>query len=356
MEKLVELIVDKYDGSLKAEHGTGRNMAPFVEREWGEKATELMWRIKELADPTACSARACILNRDPGCTCENLKTTPQIEEEVDHLRRVRLLRAGLPEPRPDDDAAPADRPAPRDGAPAGGLAGAARRCSASTSTTRSRPAPPTAPARSPARSGSTPASSSRSCARAQHAEREERVALRLAKRWAPVERAARAGLRAGDAPAGSASAAMRGASRAARAGGQRASSCPSGRRHAAARRRRAAGDRAARARRPSTCPRASTGSSAARATAPAARAPSLPEALVAVSRAPACRSGSRPTSPGHCCATPWTLEGLRGAARGGWPTTRSTRCWRWSDGGALPVVIDATSCTHGLGASRPTRC
>ena len=51
MEELVELVVDKYDGSLKAEHGTGVNMAPFVEREWGAKATELMWRIKRLADP-----------------------------------------------------------------------------------------------------------------------------------------------------------------------------------------------------------------------------------------------------------------------------------------------------------------
>ena len=51
MAKLVELIVGKYDGSLKAEHGTGINMAPYVEREWGEKATELMWRVKQLADP-----------------------------------------------------------------------------------------------------------------------------------------------------------------------------------------------------------------------------------------------------------------------------------------------------------------
>ena len=51
MEELVELVVDKYDGSLKAEHGTGVNMAPYVEREWGAKATELMWRVKQLADP-----------------------------------------------------------------------------------------------------------------------------------------------------------------------------------------------------------------------------------------------------------------------------------------------------------------
>ena len=43
-------ILDKYDGSLKAEHGTGINMSPYVEREWGARATELMWRVKALAD------------------------------------------------------------------------------------------------------------------------------------------------------------------------------------------------------------------------------------------------------------------------------------------------------------------
>ena len=51
MESLVELILDRYDGSLKAEHGTGVNMAPYVEREWGEKATALMWRVKRARRP-----------------------------------------------------------------------------------------------------------------------------------------------------------------------------------------------------------------------------------------------------------------------------------------------------------------
>jgi D-lactate dehydrogenase len=59
MGKLVDLVIDKYDGSLKAEHGTGINMAPYVEREWGTKATEMMWRIKVLAAPTGCSTRVC---------------------------------------------------------------------------------------------------------------------------------------------------------------------------------------------------------------------------------------------------------------------------------------------------------
>ncbi len=80
MAGLVELIVDKYDGSLKAEHGTGLNMAPYVEREWGAKATELMWRVKRLADPDGVLAPGVLLNRDPGVHLRNLKTTPEIEE------------------------------------------------------------------------------------------------------------------------------------------------------------------------------------------------------------------------------------------------------------------------------------
>ena len=82
MEKLVAVIVDTYDGSLKAEHGTGVNMAPFVEREWGAAATELMWRIKALADPDGVLGPGIVLNRDPGCHLENLKTTPEIEESA----------------------------------------------------------------------------------------------------------------------------------------------------------------------------------------------------------------------------------------------------------------------------------
>ena len=48
MDEVAELVVGKYDGSLKAEHGTGRNMAPFVEMEWGSDAYALMQRIKAL--------------------------------------------------------------------------------------------------------------------------------------------------------------------------------------------------------------------------------------------------------------------------------------------------------------------
>src|SRR3954447_9759022 len=80
MDELVDLIVDKYDGSLKAEHGTGLNMAPFLEREWGSKAVELMWRVKQLADPDGILGPGVILNRDPGVHLRNLKTQPPIED------------------------------------------------------------------------------------------------------------------------------------------------------------------------------------------------------------------------------------------------------------------------------------
>ena len=45
MQDLCETVALKYGGSLKAEHGTGRNVAPFVEMEWGTKAYELMWEV-----------------------------------------------------------------------------------------------------------------------------------------------------------------------------------------------------------------------------------------------------------------------------------------------------------------------
>ncbi len=79
MTELVELIVQKHDGSLKAEHGTGLNMAPFVAAEWGEKATAIMWRIKKLADPHGILAPNVILTRNQNIHLENLKSVPQIE-------------------------------------------------------------------------------------------------------------------------------------------------------------------------------------------------------------------------------------------------------------------------------------
>ena len=51
MDELAEVVAVKYNGSLKGEHGTGRNIAPFVEAEWGEEIYQVMRDIKALFDP-----------------------------------------------------------------------------------------------------------------------------------------------------------------------------------------------------------------------------------------------------------------------------------------------------------------
>lgn len=83
MEALAELVVGKYDGSLKAEHGTGRNMAPFVEREWGAQAFALMRRIKSLLDPQNLLNPGVLLNDDPRVHLKNLKPLPRVSPLVD---------------------------------------------------------------------------------------------------------------------------------------------------------------------------------------------------------------------------------------------------------------------------------
>ena len=82
MEEMTTLIVNKYDGSLKAEHGTGRNIAPFLAKEWGPKATPLMWRIKKLFDPRGLLAPGVMLNKDPLGHVKNTHTLPEVEHVV----------------------------------------------------------------------------------------------------------------------------------------------------------------------------------------------------------------------------------------------------------------------------------
>ncbi len=83
MDDIVRLVVDRYDGSLKAEHGTGRNMAPFVEYEWGKQAYGLMQRVKALFDPKGILNPGVILNTDPMAHISNLKPIPSTRQIVD---------------------------------------------------------------------------------------------------------------------------------------------------------------------------------------------------------------------------------------------------------------------------------
>src|SRR5580692_5666121 len=96
MADLVTLVIDKYDGSLKAEHGTGINMAPFVRHEWGDKATDMMWRIKQLADPHGILAPNVILTRDDDINLKHFKSAPPIEDLATHCIECGFCEAVCP--------------------------------------------------------------------------------------------------------------------------------------------------------------------------------------------------------------------------------------------------------------------
>ncbi len=83
MSEVSDLVIKKYDGSLKAEHGTGRNMAPFVELEWGKEAYQLMQAIKKIFDPLNILNPGVILNENQDIHLKNLKPIPAASELID---------------------------------------------------------------------------------------------------------------------------------------------------------------------------------------------------------------------------------------------------------------------------------
>jgi D-lactate dehydrogenase len=315
MSGLVELIVDKYDGSLKAEHGTGINMAPYVEREWGAAATELMWRVKKLADPDGVLSPGVVLNRDLGAHLRNLKTTPPIEESA-----TTCVECGFCEPV----------------CPSRNL----------TTTPRQRIVLRREMARQPAGSPVQKAlleefeyealdtcAADGSCQLAcpvgidtgqlvkemrkrLHSERAERAALATAKRWGTVEGASRAGLRLGPLT------------------------------------RRTERGRALPPPAPRTLPPTiHTGAAAVYVPSCTNRifGGSPVAALVEVSA----RAGLPVWIPedivGSCCGLPWSSKGF-GAAHAHKANEMVERLWLWSGAGALPVVVDAASCTSAVAA------
>ncbi|MFT6140526.1 MAG: D-lactate dehydrogenase [Psychromonas sp.] len=93
MDAVAELVAVKYQGSLKAEHGTGRNMAPYVELEWGKDGHALMQQIKALFDPTGILNPGVIINEDPQSHLKNLKPMPKADDLID-----RCIECGFCEP------------------------------------------------------------------------------------------------------------------------------------------------------------------------------------------------------------------------------------------------------------------
>ena len=93
MDDVAQLVAVEFGGSLKAEHGTGRNMAPFVELEWGSDAYQLMWQLKRLLDPQGILNPDVVLSEDPYIHLKHLKPMPAADEIVD-----KCIECGFCEP------------------------------------------------------------------------------------------------------------------------------------------------------------------------------------------------------------------------------------------------------------------
>ena len=93
MQDVTQLVAVEFGGALKAEHGTGRNMAPFVELEWGHEAYQLMWQIKRLLDPQGILNPDVVLSDDPDIHLKHLKPMPAADEIVD-----KCIECGFCEP------------------------------------------------------------------------------------------------------------------------------------------------------------------------------------------------------------------------------------------------------------------
>ncbi|MCW4457461.1 FAD-binding and (Fe-S)-binding domain-containing protein [Microbacterium sp. MPKO10] len=91
-DDLVALVLDQR-GSLKAEHGTGRIMAPFVRRQYGDELYGIMVELKNLIDPTGMLNPGVVLSDTSDSYMHHLKTAPTVESEVD-----RCVECGYCEP------------------------------------------------------------------------------------------------------------------------------------------------------------------------------------------------------------------------------------------------------------------
>jgi D-lactate dehydrogenase len=344
MGELVELIVERYDGSLKAEHGTGVNMAHYVKREWGPKATELMWRVKRLADPEGLLGPGIVLTEDAGAHLRNLKSAPRIEAEANQC-----IECGFCEPVcPSRDLTTTPRQRivlrremarQREGSPVlealldeyvyDGI----ETCAADGLCSVLCPV------------GIDTGKLVKSLRARRHGAGAERAALAVARRWASVERGTRAALRAGRALGDGPSAALSGIARS--AASQElipawSDAMPG----------------------PAVAPPWTAREGAAGVYFPAcvnrifgnprgsAARPSLPEALLTISARAGRPLWIPPDVAGRCCGMPWSSKGF-GEGHREMARATAAAVLDWTAGGELPLVVDASSCTLGLLAEVP---
>ncbi len=352
MDDVVELVVKRYDGALKAEHGTGRNMAPFVEAEWGRVAYGVMKRLKELADPTGLLNPGVLINPDPKAHLANLKPLPTVEEEVDKciecgycepqcpsreltltprqrivLRReiVRLQSSGA-----DDllreELEKAFTYQALDTCAVDGLCATACPVGIDTGQLTKR------------------------FRKAAHSAWSDRVARSVARRFALLETVLRAGLGAGHLVQAIAGAgAMKGLTRLVRAvfGGTFPEWSAEMPRPASAAWPVTRRDDAAAVYFPACLSRVLGPLPGERSET------SLMEALVAVSARAGKPVWIPPDVAGSCCGVPFSSKGYADAHEEA-VSRAIDRFWAWSDEGRLPIVVDTSPCTYGLLHARPS--
>ncbi|WP_234393414.1 FAD-binding and (Fe-S)-binding domain-containing protein [Francisella adeliensis] len=93
MKELTDVVAGKYNGSLKAEHGSGRNISPFAIVEWGEKCWDIMWQIKSLFDPKHILNPDVKITKDKNLHTKNLKELNNVDEQID-----KCMECGFCEP------------------------------------------------------------------------------------------------------------------------------------------------------------------------------------------------------------------------------------------------------------------
>lgn len=344
MDAVVELILQKYDGSLKAEHGTGRNMAPYLIAEWGSAAVTLMQRAKQALDPYGILNPGVILNDDPQAMTRYLKTIPSVGDSV----LDRCIECGFCEPVcPSRNLTTTPRQRivlqreiarqAENSAVAAELAeaydyDAVQTCAADGSCVIACPV------------GIDTGMAMKRLRHAEHSPRGERVAGWIAARWALVERVARwmvalgsmAARVVGNAP-------LRLVTRIGRRifGADLVPEWLPEMPHPA----------------PAKLPKTErAGATAVYFPACINRIfgtphgtkgrPTVVEAVV--------RLGERAGKPvwipsdviGTCCATVWQSKGYQ-SGNALMANRLVDNLWRWTDGGTLPVVIDASSCSYG---------
>ncbi|MET8973732.1 FAD-binding and (Fe-S)-binding domain-containing protein [Streptomyces hydrogenans] len=339
MADFCKLTVERFDGSLKAEHATGRNIAPFLELEWGPKATELMWRTKELIDPDGVLAPRIVLDRDPQAHLRGLKTIPAVERTADPC-----IECGFCEPTcPSQDltTTPRQRIVLRremlrqaDGSPveqrlleAYGY-DAVDTCAGDSTCKLACPV------------GIDTGALMKDFRHARHSPREERIAALTARHFRAVEGAARLAVAAADRMGDGFLERVTGLARKA----VRPDLVPEWLPEIPG----AAPRRLPRTHRPAAvavyypaCVNRIFGNP------DGTPGPSLPEAVVAVSA----RAGRPVWIPddvaGTCCATIWHSKGYE-AGNEVMANRIVEAAWGWTAGGRLPLVVDASSCTLGI--------